>query len=335
MNFSHAEGPPCPSVLMRVCALAIALMGLCGGHADTLVLENGDRLHGTLVSQDAEEIVFESPVLGRLVVPAERGFIESGPAEGVVMEADDVDTPELVEADTDVFEPEPSLQNFWNFALPDGWRAELAVGLSKEDATVSSSEVNLDSRVDWERTERNRFKWEGYYDYRTRNRQKSTDQWGASQDVRQDFNERWFVRSKTSNDTDLIKEIKWDVQQTIGIGYKLFNLESVRLNIVPGIGVRHLEQPDPPGNQSYFTANFYQDFEYILNEHLKLFQDFNYVSEFRESDNYTYVLTAGAETKMNDHLRLRLSYLYDFDNRVARNVDKSQSEINAQMVVQF
>ena len=73
---------PVPATLhrrLRPAALSAALLVAGAAQADTLVLANGDRLTGTLVSADAHRIVFRSDLLGQVEVAAGQARVEPTP----------------------------------------------------------------------------------------------------------------------------------------------------------------------------------------------------------------------------------------------------------------
>jgi putative salt-induced outer membrane protein YdiY len=57
-------------ILLAVAALSMALVG--AARADDVELVTGEKLTGTIVSRDANNIVLDHPVLGRLTIPVER-----------------------------------------------------------------------------------------------------------------------------------------------------------------------------------------------------------------------------------------------------------------------
>ena len=74
---------PVPATLhrrLRPAALSVALLVAGAAQADTLVLANGDRLTGTLVSADAHRIVFRSDMLGQVEVAAGQARVEPTPS---------------------------------------------------------------------------------------------------------------------------------------------------------------------------------------------------------------------------------------------------------------
>jgi len=307
-------------------ALLFASAGLL--QADVLVLQNGDRLQGQLIEQKDGRVFFETPQLGLLNLDAASVTVEAAEAEAPpapAAEATEASSEAVAETPTDF-----QWWEFWRYQTPENWEGEFSLGFSKENASNTTTDFNLGTSLKWQRTELDRFVWKAYYNYEATNNQKDTDEWGISQDYRYDFAERWFVRSFTANETDQISDTRWDIEQIVGIGYRVIDREDMTLNVVPGVGLRYVDQPSP-GDGTFWNAEFFQDFEWKVAERLILFEDFTLTGNLEDSDNYQWVTNIGAESPLTERLSLRLVYTYDYDNFV----DTTETELTGSAVLKF
>jgi len=310
--------------------IALILFCLClpAAQADTLILQNGDRLQGTYIKTAEGQIHFETPQLGLLTLPADSVTLEVA-SQTPAAPAQPEDTP-----DEEVAETSYPWWQVWNHTLPENWDGEVSAAFVKENDEDSSTDLNLGTKVNWQKSQQEKFAWKTFYNYETTNNVKDTDEWGISQDYRYDFAPRWFLRSNTANHTDQIIDKRWDIEQVLGVGYRIIDTDRTQLSVIPGFGVNYVDQPSP-GDGTFMTADFTQEFEWKAHEQLILFEDFNYVTEVSDTDNYEWILNLGLESPLTERLSLRLVYTYEYNNIVPAGTDDTDTKLSAAAVLKF
>ena len=174
--------------------LGLLAMGIAAvPRADELVMENGSRLIGTLVSAEGDEVVFDTPFAGQLTikqeniaslrtdsatlmlengqvyrdVPLEQST-ESGQVQIALQETAPVSFP--VE-DIKLVNPDP-----WLLGEGYKWYGDVSVALQSERGNTDTDEWDGAMLSTWRSLE-DRYEIRGSFEYDEANGEKSTDNW--------------------------------------------------------------------------------------------------------------------------------------------------------------
>jgi len=322
---------------LALAAAALGAAAIAPAHAqDTLVLTNGDRLSGDYQGVVDGQAVLVSPVLGTLRF--DPGLISEAPDPGPgkpPAETDDaIATTAQVEQDAQAAsQPQPQWWQFWRLHLRENWDGEIKLGFSARSGNTDTSDIAAETTLDWERPN-DSFQWNGYYRYGETEDVRDDDEYGISQRYRRDLSERTFLQALTSAEVDQIKEIDLDARQNLGLGYRIYDRENLELNIVPGAGVRYLDQLGADDGAS-FNLNLAQEFFWQVTEPVSLRESFNFLVDPADTSLFSLTFLLTQRTDLNDHLALDLTYRLDFDNDVAADNEEADQRVIASLVYKF
>lgn len=212
--------------------------------ADTLVFANGDRLTGTVVSADAQRIVFQSSILGRIEVAAGEARIEADtPAAGVAIA------------------PAPAAET----AEPAGpakpvWQGDFGAKLAVDRGSLKTRENDLDAALTLVRkTDVGELHAKLAYDYKRSDDVLKDDDWAASVSYDKFLGERYFTAARFLATTDLTTEgYDRTLSLSAAYGWRLWERDDRYLRVGPALGylaiTRGNERFDGPALGFYLRA---------------------------------------------------------------------------------
>jgi len=183
---------------MRVC-LATVLVGVvvCApAFAETIELQSGEKIEGTIVEQSEEKVVVEHAVLGRLEIPA-----------------------------SEIKPPAPPKPGVFGTSFLAGWDKALSAGLQGSSGKSKAQSANADLTLKHE-TERNRMNYVARY-YMVKTEDDATDQFNTR--YLHDFlipDADWFPFLSPHYTYDTDQDWNHRLGTDAGIGYQLFKDES-------------------------------------------------------------------------------------------------------------
>jgi hypothetical protein len=210
---------------LQAIALAMAF-GSGAACADVLVGSNGDRVSGHVIEQSADKIVFQSDLLGRLEVPADKARIES-------------DAP-VVPAPTSavVARPVDKTAGPWSF--------DIGAKLNLDRGSLKTPEDKLDTNlVLVRRTADGELHANVTYQYKSTAAELRDDDWLGSIGYDHFISERRFLAGRATGTRELTSE-GYDSTATVSVagGWRLWEAPDHFLRIGPAIGYLALTRGD-------------------------------------------------------------------------------------------
>lgn len=310
---------------MRIFALLIALLFSAAASADVMVMKNGSRIVGTLISAGGGKIKFDTPWGGTLEVKSAN--VESIDTEGsstVLMQDGEIfrETPLyvthsklLVQADEGQPPREYEIQeiklvNPEPWQLGEGWKftGRTSLAYEAERGNSDTDEWDADYRMEV-RSLRNRFVFRGLLEYDEASGQKVTDKW----EVRNKY-DRFYNPDDSDNywggklrfEYDRFADL--DLRTLVGphIGREFFDAPILRLN--GEIGIVYVdEQFDVAEDNDYYGSllEFEAESDVLgFGTTLYMFHD------------TTLNFDAADEPLSNTTLGLRMPLIYGFETAV-------------------
>jgi hypothetical protein len=328
----------------RVVVVGLLLALGVGLWADTLVLSNGDRLSGVVLSESEGEVVFDSEILGELVVP--RSLIAAierapeSPQSAVSLEMG-METGQLTESPQTAATQEETgvLLKMIDFINPfKAWESKLSLGYSwfggetsrhnwfilfEANRKFADSEWSLRGRWDYSSTR---------VDADTA--LKTEDRFQANMQYRRNWTKRWFAQSRTNYQKDIIRRIEHDFEQSIGIGWRMIDEARFRVTWTPSYTLRYRDLAGrDPGWHSRFSL--FQDLYYEIHPRIILRQDASISFEPAETSRAESYFGANLENRITERLSADLRFEYRFQYLVGHGVDGHERKFLAAMGYRF
>ena len=330
---------PALSALRRLCVpLALPLLALAA-HADTLQLANGDRLQGRLVAREAGSIRWESPILGVLTVPDTQATVIPEPLAPPPQAQPTVATAPTAP-------PKPAAKPS---AKPKS-KTTIESGLSLQSGRNDRADINLRFESTYERRH-NTFRTQAKYLYSKASGAVTTDRTEASFRWRRELASRWFGQTNTAYLSAKVKGIDHNVEQNLGLGYRLLKTERTQASLGAGVTGQYREIADVDTGHGLF-GEIFQDFTIKLTPRLDLGEDFTLLYSPSSRGirirpdgtvqliddtvaNYKYTLKAFLRGKLTETLSLSLRYEYEFDNTYVSDSEKADQRITTTLGYTF
>lgn len=171
-------------------ALACALLVAAGSAAaETVKLENGDRVSGEIVETTDTHVILESPVLGRIEIPREQ----------IVVKAEDA--------------------GLFGWGLLRGWRRRLTLGASGTAGNTEQMAVNAALDLSTEDSAR-RWKFAASYFWGSNNGREETNK--AFVDIERDWklpDSSLYLFARGGYDFDSFRSFDHRFRAALGVGY--------------------------------------------------------------------------------------------------------------------
>ncbi|MBC9868828.1 MAG: DUF481 domain-containing protein [Opitutae bacterium] len=317
-----------------------------------LILNNGDRLNGTLVGQTDSHVVLAHPSLGEMEIaksalqtlpaslqaipPASDASPDPDPAAGPAPPS-----PGETEADETVI----GLDDLHGLALylPRTLTRTLvkmkaSIGLSYN--LQKSSKDHEDRRFffnsQWDNGKSN-FRLDTDYRFAETDEEISKDRLLADFRFRRNRTENLVLQTLTSYRMDGIRKFNHFFKQGVGLGR---NWEvSPRLAFVAGSEIaavyRDLEVANEELGGSFYLGSLFQDAELKINDVYQLDQKAMAYLDPSDDENWGYAFEVKLTGKISRGLSLRLGYEFNYDNQVPPTVPEEESNFYSSIMYTF
>lgn len=339
----------------RIIALASLALTVAVVRADVLEFTNGDRISGSFVSEEDGMITFRSDLLGELTVSADSAkvlFASDGEAAdaAAAIEAQALGaapTPDEptekqrkdVKEEADDFNAmvDRFREKFQSY-IPQGWTGNFRFGLSFVDTNTSTEAWNLNLRAS-KKSGLNNYALRAFYNFSKQTQtngttNKTLDKWGGGFVYSRDLSERWFLQSDTDYLRDLVKNIDHQVTQTVSLGYKVYDTETFKLSLLPGVAGQYLEAQG--FNERWLGyVTFGDEMSYIFNSIFRLEQSAGIRLNPTDTSEYQWNANLAFISKLSDWIEASLNYQYTYDSTVGPGKVRGEQQITFALGIPF
>ncbi len=314
--------------------------------ADTVSLNNGDKITGTIQTVTDKSVVVQTPYAGKLTI--DRAAIKTMHSDATVeITAPSGETQEKFLSpqpddkgwkETAAFVPlppaTPPRHTSYLFLGPD-WKNQLAIGVS--NTTGNDQTTTFAGALNFHYThapDEFTLKFEG--DYGLSNGTQNAGLFAETAVYRHDLTKQLYWYLDDDVRYDAIKGISLQATGTGGLGYKLFDTDRFKLDVRGGPGVTYLQTFDGQSNTSPAGAAGLR-LKYVFNDRL----------DATNEDTYTTSLTDGniwrihSETALNlkldieSGLGLKLAYDDDYENQPATGRKNNDTRLMLSLTLDF
>lgn len=336
---------------LRIGCIATFLLGPLVGHAEILRLANGDTLQGRLLSRANGQIRWESPILGTLALAEENATILPdqiatipSPPPAPPPQAPAHPTPAASAS------PAPAAPPTALAPAPARWKSTLESGLAVQSGRSDRADINFRFETTLQRR-RNAYRALARYLYSKADGSVTSDRTEAAFRWRRELDQLWFGQTNTSYLASKIKGIDHNLEQNIGLGYRLIKTPRTSASLGAGFTGQYREIRTSDTGQSLF-GEIFQDFAIKLTPRLDLGQDFT--AQYSPSGrgirilpnnqvqiidtavtNYKLALNAFLRGKLTDTLSLAVRYEFEYDNTYVNDSEKTDQRVTTTLGYSF
>ena len=335
---------------MRPCwmALLVAVLLLGYAHADEVIMKNGDRLQGKIVSMDSGELVLETTYAGKVTIawdqvarltsedileislPDEEAFkgkaIAAEDGTLVLMPETGPATEPIAMSQVQTLAP-PKPPEKWKFT------ARVAAGLDIEKGNTDKDNYNGNFRLGLSKRP-HRITLYGELNLENTRGERTSDNSLLNLDYNRFMSEKWYLfgNGRTERDKFQDLDLLWSVAG--GAGYQVW--ESKKKNLSLQIGPSYVSELytkpmvefDNKDHREYAAGFWAIDFDiWFFNRALQIFHHDDGFLSFEDSDVWRLRTRTGIRIPIIHHLFTSLQYNYDWVNSPADGRENYDSRV--------
>lgn len=335
-----------PNRLYNICATALAIFAASVACADSLRLANGDVLTGKLVSHEDGRIKFASPVLGVIEVDDASATVAAtapdAEPEAVAAVAQDETPPADAESETDALA---------KAGLDTRWKSKIDLGFNWQDGRKNRRDLNI--RLEAERkTERNQYRAQGRFLLARDNGTTSTDRRDASLRWRREFGKRWFSQTNTTYSDDSVKDIQFNIDQNVGVGYRFLRSEKASASVGAGVTAQYRDTVADIDDGLGQFGEIFQDLKWKFHPRFELSEEVNALYSpdgqplrtatgnpvnlaSNDVPNYKVNFSSVLRGRITEAMTVNLRFEYEFDNAIIDRNARSDRRVTTSIGYAF
>jgi len=310
-----------------------------------IILTNGDRLKGELVSE-GELIVLKHAFLGELSMANRDVRMIERPKPQPALPTHKVQKPAVAKtnpipesaakaAGSSAKQPgsidrviqAKRINRFVDLIDLDAWTQQFEFGMNSQNGRRDKVDFNTLYSMR-RKIQNNDFRVLVSRFYGESNQEKTTDRIYSNFRWRHDISPGVFYQSDTEYSSDRIKEIDLNLEQTLGVGYRFLNRKALKVSTGMGMSSRYRDRATESGETSYLV-DLFQDVDYRVNNRLRLTQEFKLEVPPDKEDEYEYEFRMGMTSKVNEALHLSLRYQLEYDRSLPKDRREDQRVISS------
>jgi hypothetical protein len=352
-------------IAVRCCAVlglfAALLSGSLLAAPQIVSLSSGERLVGEVSPQSNDQVlVLKSNLLGEMtiqraqivkielqVIPAAKlaSSANAGSSKAALKQVSNqvAIAEKMTEVEQILEEEQPLVDKLFAFKAPKAWDGNVRTGMNISSGDKQWTETALRGKLEIKQQgDPNFYRFTGSYTYRETERSngesyKSTDRYDGSFIYRRSFaGGKWFIQNSLSTRVDQVKGIDREVQELVGVGYKIKPSNQFELLFGASGGLEEYQtDSENTRNGVNQVLNVFEEFTWKPFTRTSFVQKFNYYWEPDYTERYNYVLTAAVRIRLTDLLGFEFSYNQNYDNDIGNGNEKSDAVWRNALIVYF
>lgn len=297
-------------------------------YADEVILTNGDKLSGEIVSKTDHVLAFKTSYAGTIkIVWAEVEHLSIDEAAHVIL-IDGTDIGNTTLATNTAASPKiqqiaeinPAIKpNFMN-------KGQVNFGLEIDRGNSDIDDYHLDSETEF-RWLKDRLTFELSGDLEDSNGRSTQQNAELLTDYDHFLNEKLFASVGLLLEHEKFADLDLRTTLTSGIGYQIF--ENTRTNLYIEGGPGYIwENFDEDKSEDFPIAFWALQFDHYLFDEWKLqsFHNHQYNQSFERASDFIFTSSTGLRIPLANNLQATIQYNFDWDNTPSDNADEDDHE---------
>ena len=319
-----------------------------GTSADTVILhlKNGDRIAGTVTSEDVTNIVLETPWAKALAIPVEhldrRETIASTPV--TVTNAAPAITATPTKAPSPVPAPVPAeavaAAKPVQLPAPGKWKTDVKLGADmirgEKDRDIYYGQFGLTYAKPYESDPSKYFRNKLDYrvDYGTTDGARSSNRMTASDKTDFDYCERSYAYNNVAGGYDQVRKIDAQFEAGPGLGYHLLRKPAFVANVESGLTYQFQDRIGSDELESVY-ARFGQDVTWKIYPKITLTQRAFVLISTEEAEQLQFRMEANLAFGIVHNLSLNLTATELYDTRPVPGVTRNEFQLRSSLGITF
>lgn len=306
-------------IRLFIACLFVALNPLAFG--ETIVLKNGDRITGNIISKDANQLTLETDYIGNIQLMADTiATIEEKQvsSDEPTINTDNLEdrVPELNIADID-----PRTGSFlgrWNS------KGKIDFSASHTSGNTDNQTLNLKGNLEL-RSDADRLNFNAAIDYGRTNGTKTASSTSGSAQYDYFFREDLYWLNQLKLEEDEFRDIQLRQETISGIGYQLWDSEALSLAIegaFDNVRTNYYSAQDETFNAARWALKYQQK---IFEDKLTVFHNHELLLSLENSEDLLFHMESGIRMKVWEKISLSLLWDLTSDGDPATNTTATDS----------
>jgi hypothetical protein len=316
--------------------LFFLFVGMAG--ADELMMKNGDRLQGSVVSMSLGKLVFKTSYAGKITIKWEEvkslttetsmeaylrneetliGKIKAGEDNVLILEPADGSPPVPVSTAQVKSLEQPKLPAGWEFT------GNISAGAGKETGNTNTEKYSLMGNLMVSKLP-HVIKLYGEFHKEWSNDKLSKDNALGSATYSRFLDKKWFVFGNATAQTDKFKDLDLLANVAVGPGYQFWRSETKNLSVKLGPAYAYEKYSRPmrflnnETQRDYFAGYWALDFDmWFFDKFFQIYHHDDILYSLQDSENWVARTRTGIRIPMVLKLFASFQFNYDYDNQPA------------------
>ena len=311
---------------------------LNGVEAGEVIMKNGDRLQGKIISMDSGKLVLETTYAGKITISWDKvaqltsdetlevSLPDKETLKGKAVKGEDGVL--VLQPDTGSAAEPVSMSKVSSMSPPKpppSWKltGDVSVGIDYQKGNTDKQGYTGDVNVGLQKfPHRLTFHGEGYFE---KNKGVETENNALGNfDYNRFLNDKWYLFGNVSGQQDKFSDLSFLGVLSGGAGYQFWHSEGKNLSMKlgPAYTRQYYTKPqnflDGNDSRSYAAAFWALDFDmWFFKKHLQLFHHDDFNISLQDSENWRVITRTGIRVPLVFHLFTSLQYNYDWANQPA------------------
>jgi putative salt-induced outer membrane protein YdiY len=304
--------------------------GANAGESIVLQLKNGDKLTGSIVSENTNAVVIATTWAAELSVPKSAILKREKPSQGAQLAKVSAPAKSTAGEEKSSKAKTPP-QKTWKADVKLG--ADFLTGERDRELYYGKLRLTHEHRYESDPKKLVRSTLDYTAEYGETEGVTSADRMGAGAKTGFDVTERMFLYGLGSGGYDHIRKINERYDFGPGTGYHLFTLPKFTMNVESGMNYQHEDRVDE--DVDGVNLRLAQDFTWKIAPRLGLTQSFEYYSRVDDFNQFRTKLDATLSYSLTANLSLNFSVLKLYETDIAKDVSKDEFQIRSSLGVTF
>ena len=322
--------------LPRVFSLLLVMAGGNGLQAATVVMANGERFSGDIISMIDGELLLQNQYAGEITLPwsavtellSDEPLRLQLPDERVINSTVDSAAPgsvELAEAGAGSAQVLPLLNiSAINRPLVNPyeyhWRGQSNVGLNATSGNSDTTRFHVDGEGTLE-NDFNRYIAGVDFNRGSDNDVTSVDNWTAYSSYDRFFSEKLFWNNTLSFKRNTLQELDLRTSIGTGLGYQFFDSQELRLSTTAGLSYVR-EEFEVQAGEDFMALQLGLDYEHQWFDWLRFFHSLQTLNSLENVDDFVLRTRTGLRYPISDSFVASLQVNVDYDNTPSEGAEK-------------
>jgi putative salt-induced outer membrane protein YdiY len=304
--------------------------------ADWVMLQNGDRLSGTVTEKSAEGVTINTDALGKITIPKNRiASVHQGNAPRVMARELRTGQPmsmnNIAQASTTpsstIAETQPEKEVKEAEQKQDGkykWSGRISAGGQLEDGNNNSKSLSADADIK-ARDEKNRFAFGGEANWAEEEGEKTDNDQQIYGSYDRFLTNKWFIGGRQSFEKDEFEELDLRSQTGLFAGYQFYERDDLNLQVKAGPEYIY-EDFENGDSESDIALSWALDYDQkLFEEAIEIFHKHEIAAPFADTGAFLLESESGIRMPVGKVLDASLQVDFDWDNDPAPGVRENDT----------